>query len=202
VGLEAMTPESYDAAIPRVLPAAESLKREGAQAISVMGTSLTFYKGRAFNEALTQQVAKATGLPTTTMSTGIVDGLRLAGARRLAVVTAYSDDVTARLSAFLEEYGFSVVAAKGLGYVQIPPGGIIKDDSLFNFSVGVFESARGADTLLVSCGGLQTLDMIVPLETRCRVPVVSSTPHALMNGVRLLGLSGRAAGFGRVLANA
>jgi hypothetical protein len=31
--------------------------------------------------------------------------------------------------------------------------------------------------------------------------VVSSTPHALMNGVRLVGLSGRAQGFGRVLAS-
>jgi hypothetical protein len=37
-----------------------------------MGTSLTFYKGRAFNENLTAQVKKATGVPVTTMSTGIV----------------------------------------------------------------------------------------------------------------------------------
>jgi len=39
----------------------------------------------------------------------------------------------------------------------------------------------------------------VPLEARCRVPVVSSTPHALMASVRLAGLSGRARGFGQVL---
>ena len=202
IGLERLTPEGYDAAIPKVIPAAESLVREGATAISVMGTSLTFYKGRAFNENLTAQVKKATGVPVTTMSTGIVDGLRAANARRIAVATAYNVEVTDRLKAFLEEYGFQVLLAKGLGYEQIPAGGDIIDNSLTQFCAETFESARGADTLLISCGGLKTLDLIVPLEARCKVPVVSSTPHALMASVRLVGRSGRARGFGRVLERA
>jgi len=199
IGLERLTPEGYDAAIPKVIPAAESLVREGATAISVMGTSLTFYKGRAFNENLTAQVKKATGVPVTTMSTGIVDGLRAANARRIAVATAYNVEVTDRLKAFLEEYGFQVLAAKGLGYEQIPAGGDIIDNSLTQFCAETFESARGADTLLISCGGLKTLDLIVPLEARCKVPVVSSTPHALMASVRLVGRSPHVRGFGRVL---
>ena len=199
IGLERMTPDGYDAAIPKVIPAAESLVREGATAISVMGTSLTFYKGRAFNENLTAQVKKATGVPVTTMSTGIVDGLRAAKAKRIAVATAYNVEVTDRLKAFLEEYGFEVLAAKGLGYEQIPAGGDIIDSSLTQFCAETFEAAKSADTLLISCGGLKTLDLIVPLEARCKVPVVSSTPHALMASVRLVGLSGRARGFGRVL---
>jgi arylmalonate decarboxylase len=199
IGLERLTPEGYDAAIPKVIPAAESLVRDGATAISVMGTSLTFYKGRAFNENLTAQVKKATGVPVTTMSTGIVDGLRAANAKRIAVATAYNVEVTDRLTAFLEEYGFRVIAAKGLGYEQIPAGGDIVDNRLSEFCAETFESAKSADTLLISCGGLKTLDLIVPLEARCRVPVVSSTPHALMASVRLVGLSGRARGFGRVL---
>jgi arylmalonate decarboxylase len=199
IGLERLTPEGYDAAIPKVIPAAESLVREGATAISVMGTSLTFYKGRAFNENLTAQVKKATGVPVTTMSTGIVEGLRAAKARRIAVATAYNVDVTDRLKAFLEEYGFQVLAAKGLGYEQIPAGGDIIDGRLTDFCAETFASAPGADTLLISCGGLKTLDLIVPLESRCKVPVVSSTPHALMASVQLVGLTGRARGFGRVL---
>jgi maleate cis-trans isomerase len=42
----------------------------------------------------------------------------------------------------------------------------------------------------------------VPLEKVIKVPVVSSTPHGLMNGVRLLGVSPRAQGFGTVLSKA
>src|SRR4051794_33052364 len=40
VGLEGMTPDGYDKAVPKILPAAMELKAEGATAISVMGTSL------------------------------------------------------------------------------------------------------------------------------------------------------------------
>ena len=182
-----------------MLPKAKELAAQGAKVISVFGSSLTFYKGRAFNENLTAQVKKATGVPVTTMSTGIVDGLRAANARRIAVATAYNVEVTDRLKAFLEEYGFQVLAAKGLGYEQIPAGGDIIDNSLTQFCAETFESARGADTLLISCGGLKTLDLIVPLEARCKVPVVSSTPHALMASVRLVGRSPQVRGFGRVL---
>jgi arylmalonate decarboxylase len=202
LGLESMTPDSFDKAIPLVIPAAEALVREGATAISVMGTSLSFYKGRAFNEELIARVKAATRVPVTTMSSGIVEGLRDAKARRIAVATAYNVEVTDRLKAFLEEYGFQVLAAKGLGYERIPAGGDIIDNRVMDFSAETFASATGADTLLISCGGLKTLDLIVPLETRCKVPVVSSTPHALMASVRLVGRSGRARGFGRVLESA
>ena len=47
-----MTPEGYDKAVPKILPAAEELAKQGANAISIMGTSLTFYKGAAFNNDL------------------------------------------------------------------------------------------------------------------------------------------------------
>src|SRR5438876_5892101 len=86
-----MTVEGYEEAIPRALPAAEALAKQGARAISVFGSSLTFYKGAKFNEELTQKVTKLTGLPATTQSNGLVDGLRTANARRVAVATAYTE---------------------------------------------------------------------------------------------------------------
>src|SRR5215469_1007462 len=85
-----MTLEGYDEAIPRVLPAAEQLAKQGAQVISVFGSSLTFYKGAKFNEELAQKVTKLTGRPATTQSNGLVDGLKVANARRVALATAYT----------------------------------------------------------------------------------------------------------------
>jgi len=196
-----MTPEGYDEAIPRVLPAAERLARQGAKVISVFGSSLTFYKGARFNEDLVSQVTKSTGRPATTQSNGLVDGLRTANAKRVAVATAYTDVVTERLKIFLQEHGFEVTVAKGLGYVQIPEGAATHD-ILFNLGRDAYAGSRKADALVVSCGALRTLDLIVPLENEIKVPVVSSTPHGLMNGVRLLGVSPRAQGYGMVLAKA
>ncbi len=196
-----MTLEGYEEAIPRTLPAAEALAKEGAKAISVFGSSLTFYKGAKFNEELTQKVTKLTGLPATTQSNGLVDGLRTANARRVAVATAYTEVVTERLKLFLQEYGFDVTFAKGLGFERIPDGAATQE-ILFKLGADVYAQSKKADALVISCGALRTLDLIVPLENQVKVPVVSSTPHGLMNGVRLLGISARAKGFGMVLAKA
>jgi arylmalonate decarboxylase len=196
-----MTVEGYDEAIPRVIPAAEALAKQGAKVISVFGSSLTFYKGAKFNEELTGKVTKATGLPATTQSNGLVDGLRVANAKRVAVATAYTDVVTERLKLFLQEHGFQVTYAKGLGYERIPEGAATQE-ILFKLGADVYANSGRADALVVSCGALQTLDLIVPLEGQTKVPVVSSTPHGLMNAVRLVGVSPRAQGFGMVLAKA
>lgn len=194
-----MTIEGYEEAVPRIVPAALRLKEQGATAISIMGTSLTFYKGAAFNQELIDRVKKATGLPATSMSTGIVDGLKVAGAKRVAVATAYTDEVNATLERFLRESGFQVVSIKGMGLIRATG---VTPQQVYDFSVASFSPASKADALLVSCGGLKTIDLLTPLEEKCKVPVVSSTPHALMNGVRLVGLSPRVKGWGSVLAKA
>jgi arylmalonate decarboxylase len=196
-----MTLEGYDEAIPRVVPVAEALAKRGAKVISVFGSSLTFYKGAKFNEELTQRVTKATGMPATTQSNGLIDGLKTVNAKKIAVATAYTDTVTGRLQVFLEEHGFEVTFAKGLGYERIPEGAATQE-ILFNLGADCYDKSRKADALVVSCGALRTLDLIVPLENRIKVPVVSSTPHGLMNGVRLLGVNPRAQGFGMVFARA
>ena len=196
-----MTLAGYEEAIPRVVPVAEALAKRGAKVISVFGSSLTFYKGAKFNEELTQRVTKATGVPATTQSNGLVDGLRTVNAKRIAVATAYTDIVTGRLKVFLEEHGFEVTSAKGLGYERIPDGAATQE-ILIDLGAEVYANSRKADAVVMSCGALRTLDLIVPLENRIKVPVVSSTPHGLMNGVRLLGVSPRAQGFGMVFARA
>jgi arylmalonate decarboxylase len=196
-----MTLEGYDEAIPRVLPEAARLAKQGAKVISVFGSSLTFYKGAKFNQEIVDKVSKHTGLPATTQSNGLIDGLKVANAKRVAVATAYTDIVTGRLKVFLEEHGFEVTSAKGLGYERIPEGAAT-GPILFKLGVEAYANSKKADALVMSCGALKTLDLIVPLENELKVPVVSSTPHGLMNAVRLLGVSPRSKGFGMVLARA
>ena len=116
----------------------------------------------------------------------------------MAVATAYTDSVNATLERFLTESGFEVIMIKGLNLIRATNA--VTQDQLFDFSASVYAAASKADTLLISCGGLKTIDLLVPLEAKCKVPVVSSTPHALMNAVRMAGVSPRSMGFGSVLA--
>lgn len=197
--LKTLTPDGYDAVLGDIPAAARRLRAGGARAIVLMGTSLSFYKGAAFNQELTETIEQASGVPAVTMSTAVVEGLRSLGATRLAVATAYNDEVNSRLSGFLAESGFEVLVIKGLGIVDIAGVNDVKQEDLLRFCVGVHRMAPQADGMLVSCGGLRTLEILDELERRIEVPVVSSTPHALRAGVRLLELSGRAAGYGRLL---
>jgi arylmalonate decarboxylase len=199
LGFSGMTIEGYDEAIPRVLPRAADLAKEGADLISVFGSSITFYKGAAFNKELTDKVTALTGLPATTQSNGLIDGLKHVNARRIAVATAYTDVVTERLTVFLEEYGFEVASAQGLGYERIPDGAATPK-ILHELGVAAYSSSSKADALVMSCGALKTLDLIVPLEASIGVPVVSSTPHGLWHCARMLGLDARIQGFGMVMA--
>jgi arylmalonate decarboxylase len=200
VGLKTMTPQGYDQVLDRIEPVAQALRKQGARAIVLMGTSLSFYRGAAFNRELTQKMVAASGLPSITMSTAVTEALRSVGSKRLAVATAYGDEVNRRLQTYLREEGFEVLSIQGLGIENVSDIQNVTRDGLLKFSTEVVESAPGADGLLISCGGLRTLDLIEPLEQHCRIPVISSVPHALRAGVRLLGLSGRARGYGRALS--
>ena len=110
LGLAEISNRGYDAVIDRVATLAAELAADGAQALSLMGTSLSFYRGGQANEELKRVMTLASGLPATTMSDAVVRGLRAVGARRVAVATAYIDEVNRQLDAFLRESGFTPTA--------------------------------------------------------------------------------------------
>ena len=200
LGVERMTPDGFEAVLPKIPAAAEKLAAEGAEAIELTGTSLTFYKGEAFNQKLRETVTKASGLKATTMSNGVIDGLKAVGAKRVAVATAYNDDVNERLHAFLIEHGLEPLVVKGLGIEAMTDVDKVTQNDLIEFGARVRAMAPDADSLLVSCGGFRTLEIIAPLEAKTGVPVISSMPHGLWAGARLVGMSGAAPGYGKLLS--
>jgi arylmalonate decarboxylase len=200
LGVERMTPQGFETVLERIPAAARQLAQAGAQAIELTGTSLTFYKGEAFNRQLCETVTKASGLPATTMSNGVIEALEAVGAGRVAVATAYNDEMNSRLRAFLHEHDLEPVVITGLGIEAMTDLERVTQNDLLEFGARVHASAPTADSLLISCGGFRTLELIAPLEARIGVPVISSMPHGLWAGARLVGLHGAAPGYGRLLS--
>jgi arylmalonate decarboxylase len=200
LGVERMTPDGFEAVLPKIPAAAEKLAAAGAEAIELTGTSLTFYRGEAFNQKLRDTVTKASGLKATTMSNGVIDGLKAVGAKRVAVATAYNDEVNERLHAFLIEHGLEPLVVKGLGIEAMTDVDKVTQNDLIEFGARVRATAPDADSLLVSCGGFRTLEIIAPLEAKTGVPVISSMPHGLWAGARLVGMNGAAPGYGKLLS--
>ena len=199
VGVRALTPEGYDPAMAAIVPAAEELAKRNVEAIMVIGTSLTFYKGAAVHRQLLADLRAATGLPVSTMSQAVVDGLRAVGAKKVAVATAYDGEVNRRLKDFLTDEGFSVGAIDGFGITDFGGPGRMGEQDILDLSARVCEEAGEPEGLLISCGGLRTLGVARPFEQRHGVPVVTSTQSAFWAAMRLVGESGQLTGYGRML---
>jgi arylmalonate decarboxylase len=191
---------TYERLQDRIVPAARVLVDKGADAILLLATSVTFYKGAVHNQNLIESIQSATKRPATTMSSAIVDALRAVGGKRVAVASGYTEEVNAQFRVFLEESGFDVMAIRGLGLLT-PPDKLSRND-LEAFVADVVQAAPKANALVLALASTRTLELIMPLEKRWNVPVVSARPHAFWAGLRLLGLKGTVPGLGTVLSKA
>jgi arylmalonate decarboxylase len=202
VGVRSLTPEGYDVAWAKIHAAADALAAQGVAAIMVIGTSLTFYRGYEAHQRLIEDIRVRTGLPVSTMSKAVVDGLKFFGARKVGVCTAYNDEVNRRLADFLAASGFEVLALEGFGLSGFGEPGSKSEQDIIALSDKVHAQAPEAEGLLISCGGLRTLGVARPIEAQHGVPVVSSTQAAFWAAMRLVGESGHVAGYGRLLEEA
>jgi len=198
LGLGEISTRGYTEVIDSVIEKALALAAEGVSAVSLMGTSLSFFRGAAFNRQLQQDMARATGLPCSTMSDAIVGGLRSLGVRRVAVATAYIDEVNVHLRRYLEDSDFEPLALQGLSIADVKAVGEVPTAVLVDLCSRVFDASPGADGILISCGGLVTLDAVREVEARYGVPVVSSSPAGFRDLVRCAGLDPRSPGNGRL----
>ncbi len=193
-----VSPAGFDAVVDAIIAKAKLLASRGAQAISVMGTSLTFYRGAAVNRQIQISVQDETRLPATTMSRGVVNALRATGVKRVALATAYIDDLNHRLERFLREEGFDIAGVKGMALTKVRDVHSVKPATVKHLAQAAFDMDRSADGMLISCGGLLTLDIIDALEAELGIPVVASSPAGFWDVVRLAGKSAPIDGFGRL----
>ena len=197
LGLGALTIEDYGIAVERVAELARALRDDGADLISLMGTSLSFFRGGAFNDELVAIIERESGCPATTMSNSIRDALRALGARRVAVGTAYSDAVNARLRGFLEASGFDIAAMTGMDLVAIDDILSVRPEAVTDLALRAAEAAEGGfDAVFVSCGGLPALHLAAEVEPRIGKPVVASSTAGVWGAVRLAGLPADAPALG------
>jgi arylmalonate decarboxylase len=198
LGLGEISARGYEEVIDRVVGLAGELAQHGARAVSLMGTSLSFFRGAAFN--VEAEMARRTGVPCTTMSHAIVRGLRALGIARVAVATAYIDDVNQRLVRYLAASAIETTAIEGLAITGVREVGEVPTDALVALCDEVWTRAPGADGILISCGGLLTLDAIRVVEARLGVPVVSSSPAGFWDLMRVAGIDSRSPIGGRLFS--
>jgi len=193
-----LSPSGFAPVVDRIVDLAVELRDEGVEAISLMGTSISFYGGAALTEQLRAEMTAATGLPCTTMSHAVVAALRALGARRVAVATSYIGELNHRLVAYLTHEGFIVTAIEGLSVVAVREVAEVPADTLIRLGESVVRRDPSAEAVFVSCGGLLTHGVIEPLEGSLDLPAIASSPAGFWDVVQLAGADPSAQGFGRL----
>lgn len=198
LALPRLTQEGYDQVIADAAGLAKKLKERGADAVSLMGTSLSFYRGPAGNRAVIEAMREATDLPVTTMTNSVLEALDALKAQRLAVATAYVGAVNDVLARYLEQSGYEVLSLEALDLAEVDDILAVEEPALIALGERALAAAPEAEALFISCGGLKTLTVAPPLEAMFDVPVVTSATAGAWGAARLVGHSGRAPGHGRL----
>ncbi len=198
LGIGGVSPTGFAPVIDDIVAHALALRDVGAQAVSLMGTSISFYRGAAFTEDLRGAMEHATGLPCTTMSHAIIAALRALCIRRVAVATSYIGELNDRLVDYLTVSGFEVTAIEGLSITDVAQVHAVTPDTLTALSHRVMARDPSADGVFISCGGLSTLDVIPALENNTGKPATASSPAGFWDVMRLAGLDAASPGFGRL----
>lgn len=199
LALPRLTMDGYNTVIDRVTELALDMRdTDGARAISLMGTSLSFFRGRAFNTDLISRLEQATGLPCTTMSASICEALTALGARHIAIGTAYTDEVNGALCTYLTNSGFHIASLSGLGLTEIDNIHAVTPDAVSDLARRAVAQAKAADAVLVSCGGLPALHLADDIEDELGLPVIASSTAGVWGVMRHAGLEAAAPALGRL----
>jgi maleate isomerase len=150
-------------------------------------TSAGALRGPAYEQGLAQQLSQTTGAPAITIMGAVVEELNRLAARRVAVLSPYSQEVNETIQRSLEASGFDVVYTAGM---DLPSAFGIADVSPEQVVDYAREHLQGveADCLFVSCANLRSLEAIEGLRAVADMPVITSNQAVLESVRRVLAL--------------
>lgn len=147
--------------------------------------------------AIKTRITGATGIPATTTIEGVMAALAATGARRLGLLTPYSEDVVAAETDFLRDSGYEVTMTGGRPCATPVEQGSLPPETWLEWAAPFARAP--IDALLISCAGIRVAPVLEAIEERVGVPVVTSNQAVVWHCLKLLGIVERPQGFGAIL---
>lgn len=134
-------------------------------------TSGTFVFGAARELHLVGELSDIFGVPVITAARSVLGALSRRGAQRIRLGAPYLPEIVRAEVDYLQAAGFAVVSQAALSITDDEQTAALGLNDLAGL---IGERADGADTVVLSCTNLRTLDGLEQLSTAAGVPVVSS----------------------------
>jgi maleate isomerase len=148
----------------------------GVAVVAFDCTACSALHGRAGERALRRAMVDAGAPRAVTAAGAAVRALTGAGARRVAVVHPYDEEIGRGLGRFLSAAGFAVVSEHG-GDLTIEQCATATHQQTYDLAVTGDHPA--ADAVYLACTGLPTYDLIAPLREHLGKPVITANQATL-----------------------
>ncbi|MBR2672613.1 MAG: hypothetical protein IKE27_10495 [Oscillospiraceae bacterium] len=137
--------------------------------------------GPGYDRKMCDDIVRASGAKKgSTTSTAVLEALSVLGSKHISIVTPTADDINEMEKNFFEAAGYDVLSVAG--YKTADPRNpmlipLIEPEEIYHFAAA--HTDPDADTLLISCCGLNIMEIIDQLENRLGIPVINSNQCTL-----------------------
>ncbi|MGY4290322.1 maleate isomerase [Bradyrhizobium sp. LM2.7] len=194
IALDTVALNQFDTSV--MLPAADLLADAKVDAIAWNGTSASWL-GIDRDKSLCAAITGRTGMPATTSTLACIDAVGTLGARRVGLVSPYTDDVQRRIGDVWAEEGIALHADRHLGLRDNFSFGEVAPATIAGMIRAV--AAEGVDAVVILCTNLDGAALAAALERELDIAVLDSVAVTLWRTLELAGGDiGALADWGRI----
>jgi maleate cis-trans isomerase len=151
-----------------------------------------------YDEVVTRRMSAGAGVPAITSAQAVGRAVRALGARHIAIVSPYSEEVNQRAGRyFAAKHGLEAVALEGFGATDSYAIGQLGPENARNAFARV--DRPEIEVFVVPGGNFPTMNSIAQWEREFGKPIVTTNQASFWAMLRAFGTGDRVPGFGRLL---
>jgi maleate isomerase len=136
---------------------------------------------------------------TTNPAFAALEAFAALGAKRIAVLTPYANNVNAMVQKSLEYAGFDVPVFGSFNEPHDPTVAAIDSQSLKS-GIARITAGQDVDAIFISCTSVRIVDDVAAIETELDIPVTSSNHALAWHCLRLAGIDDKQPELGRLFS--
>jgi maleate cis-trans isomerase len=153
-----------------------------------------------YDAAVTKRMSAGAGAPAITSAQAVGRAVRALGARRVAIVSPYSEAVNARAARYFQDrHGLETIALEGFGATDAYAIGKLGPQNARDAFARIDRPA--IEAFVVPGGNFPTMPSIAAWEKEFRKPVVTTNQASLWAMLRAFDSTDRLPAYGRLLAD-
>lgn len=160
-------------------------------------TASSIIQGAEYDAALRHDIAERSGARATTATHSILAALGRLGARKISIVSPYTDKVDAMEHIFFVNAGFDVISGAHLGISETFDLARPTPNELYQLAMRGWDN--NSDALVMTCLNTRSHLVVDAVEREIGKPVITSTQATLWSALRQAGIDDAIAGYGQLL---